>query len=279
MLYSWPMTTDEIKASVLEWRKERTERLRTNERSWFGLAGMQWLKKGENTFGSSKTCDFVLPEGAPEVAGVFEFNNGKVTLRAHEGVTLTCNGGALPEGPLRDDQMDEPDYIVLNNLIFVVIKRGKSTLIRMWDADHPNRKSLTDLSFYDYNEKFYIQAKYVGYAPSKLVTQKDIIGEISDTDMISYVVVEWEGKEYHLDAEDAGDGLFIAFRDTTNAKSTYAGGRYLLTEKPKDGKIMIDFNRAYNPPCAYTVYATCTLPSADNRLQFPVEAGEKKYHD
>ena len=273
------MSTDEIKALVIKWHNERTERLRTNERSWFGLAGLFWLKQGQNTFGSDSSCDFVLPEGAPKKAGVFIFQDGQVTVEANSGVKITCNGGDLPSHPLRDDQQEEPDYLYLNNFVMVVLKRGKSTLIRLWDSEHPARKALTKLDFYPYNKAFCIQAKYVGYAPSKPVTQKDIIGEVSDIDMIGYVVLEWEGKEYHLDAEDAGDGLFIAFRDTTNAKNTYAGGRYLLTERPRDGQIMIDFNRAYSPPCAYTVFATCTLPSTENRLPFKIEAGEKKYHN
>jgi uncharacterized protein (DUF1684 family) len=133
------------------------------------------------------------------------------------------------------------------------------------------------LNFYPYKVEYCIQAKYAGYAPSKLVQQKDIIGEVTDTHMIGYVVFVWQGKEYRLDAQDAGDGLFIAFRDKTNAQSTYAGGRYLLTEKPQNDQLVIDFNSAFNPPCAYTVYATCTLPSAGNRLPFSIEAGERKY--
>lgn len=263
----------------MKWRDERTERLRTNEKSWFGLAGLYWLKEGKNTFGSAASCDFVLPEGAPEKAGVFDFSDGQVTVQAESGVKINCNGAKLPSRPLCDDQQDEPDFLYLANFILVVLKRGSSTLIRLWDIERPERKALTVLNFYPYKAEYCIPAKYFGYAPSKLVKQKDIIGEISDTHMIGYVVFEWNGKEYRLDAQDAGDGLFIAFRDKTNGNITYAGGRYLLTENPKNKRVTIDFNRAYNPPCAYTVYATCTLPSADNRLPFPIEAGERKYHD
>jgi uncharacterized protein (DUF1684 family) len=118
---------------------------------------------------------------------------------------------------------------------------------------------------------------YTGYAPFKIIQQKDIIGEVSDRKMIGYATFDWQGKQFRLDAEDGGNGLFIAFRDQTNLESTYAGGRYLLTEKPQDGRVVLDFNKAYNMPCAYTLYATCGLPTLNNRLPIPIEAGEKKY--
>ena len=271
------MSNEETKAKVLEWREERTNSLRTNERSWFGLAGLSWLKEGENTFGSASSCDIVLPKGAPEKAGVFLLKNSLVTIHVEPGVEMTSNGGKLPSSPLRDDQQTDPDFLYLANNIMVVLQRGNSTLIRLWDIDHPNREALTELNHYPYKPDFCIQAKYVRYSPTKVVNQKDIIGTLYETYMTGYVAFEWDGKEYKLDAEDMGDGLFIAFRDETNNKTTYSGGRYLVTERPENDLVMVNFNRAYNPPCAYTLYATCTLPSLDNRLPIPIEAGEQKY--
>jgi uncharacterized protein (DUF1684 family) len=97
--------------------------------------------------------------------------------------------------------------------------------------------------------------------------------------MIGFATFEWEGKKYRLDAEDGSDGLFIAIRDKTSAKTTYAGGRYLMTEKPRNGQVVLDFNKAFNMPCAYALYATCGLPTRENILPIPIEAGEKKYSD
>ncbi len=263
----------------MNWREERAERLRTNQQSWLGLAGLFWLKEGANTFGSDPGCNFVLPASAPKRAGVFYFKDGLVTAQAEPKVKITCNEGELPSGALRDDQQDEPDFLSVGRLILVVIKRGESTLIRVWDIDHPLRKAFSGLNFYPYKPEYRLAAKYTGYAPFKIVRQKDIIGEINDSKMIGYATFQWEGKEYRLEAEDAGDGLFVAFRDKTNATTTYAGGRYMATEKPQDGQVVIDFNKAYNMPCAYTLYATCTLPHLDNRLPIPIEAGEQKYQD
>ncbi len=273
------MATIDFEADVLKWREERAERLRTSEKSWLGLAGLFWLKEGNNTFGSDPGCNFVLPPTAPQKAGVFTFKNGLVTIKSDLNVQITCNDGELPRRALRDDQQDEPDYLQLTNLIMVVIKRGNSTLIRLWDIDHPMRKTFSGLNFFPYKPEYRLVAKYSGYAPFKLVKQEDIIGEIHDAKMIGSVNFEWEGKPYSLDAEDGGEGLFIAFKDQTNAKATYAGGRYLLTEKPQDGHVVLDFNKAYNMPCAYTLYATCTLATPENRLSITIEAGEKKYQD
>ncbi len=190
---------------------------------------------------------------------------------------MTCNNGPLQSRPLRDDQQDEPDFLHLSHFILVVIIRGGSTLIRLWDIDHPARKAFSGLNYYPYRPKYCLTAKYTGYAPYKTIMTEDIIGEVHDSRMIGYATFEWEGKEYRLDAEDGGEGLFIAFRDKTNAKTTYAGGRYLKAEKPQNEQVVIDFNKAYNMPCAYALYAPCGLPSKDNHLSIPIEAGEKKY--
>jgi uncharacterized protein (DUF1684 family) len=272
-------TNDEYISAYTKWQQERSNFLGTQPRSWFNLAALYWLKEGDNTFGSASTCDFVLPKGAPKNVGVFRFNNELVTVEVRPGVEMTCNGGPLPTGPLRDDQQKEPDFLYLGRFILVVLKRGTSTLIRLWDTENQLQKEFTGLNFYPYDPGYRVQAKYVGYAPSKLVKQNDIIGEVVDTSMIGYVVFNLGGKEYHLDVEDGGDSLFIAFHDTTNAKVTFAGGRYVVTPRPKNDQVVIDFNRAFNPPCAYTVYATCVLPSADNRLPVPIEVGEKKYKE
>ncbi len=273
------MTTNEFEAGVLKWRTERNEHLHKDEKSWLGLAGLYWLKEGENTFGSAPTCDFVLPKITPKKAGAFIFKDGQVTVQIEPKVKITCNGGELPSRPLIDDMAERPDYLYLDSMILVLMRRGESTLIRAWDIDHPQRTNFRELNFFPYKPEFRVVAKYNGYAPFKLVKQEDIIGELHDRKMLGYVLFRMGGKEYRLDAEDGGEGLFIAFRDQSNAISTYAGGRYLLTEKPDKGQVVIDFNKSYNMACAYTVYAACDLSTPENRLPIPIEAGEKKYHE
>ena len=271
------MSTENYEAETNKWREERAANLRNNERSWFALAGLFWLKEEDNSFGSDPDNDFVLPPFAPKKAGVFHFNNGIVTVTPEAGVSITCRRKRITLRPLRDDQDENPDFLFMRRLIMVVIKRGTATLIRIWDRKHPDRLAFKDLNYYPYKPEYRILADYTGYAPFKVVKQKDIIGEMSDRKMIGFITFEWQGQKYSLDAEDGGDGLFLAFRDGTTAETTYAGGRYLETEKPAEGKVTIDFNRAYNPPCGYVTFATCGLPTPDNRLPIRIEAGEKKY--
>ena len=272
------MANNEFEAAVLKWREERAERLRTNEKSWLGLAGLFWLKEGKNTFGNASTCDFVLPNCTARKAGAFIFKGGQVSVEVEPGVKVTCNGEAIPSRPLQDDETDKPDFLLVDHLILVLIRRGESTLIRAWDIDHPLRKNFKGLNFFPYKPEFRLLAKYNGYAPYKIVKQEDIIGEIRDRKMLGYVTFQLDGNEYRLDAEDGGEGLFIAFRDKTNGATTYAGGRYLLTEKLDKDQVVIDFNRSYNMACAYTVYAACDLSTPENRLPIAIEAGEMKYH-
>ena len=273
------MANNDMEEIVLQWRHEREERLRTNEKSWFGLAGLFWLKEGVNTFGSDPACDFVLPAGGAKKAGTIFFHNGEVTVSAEPTVEITCNGGKLPSRPLYDDQLEAPDYLYLYHFIMVVIKRGDSTLIRLWDIDHPARKAFSGLNFFPYRPEYCFNAEYAGYAPFKIIRTEDIIGEVHDSKMIGFATFELGGKKYRLEAEDGGDGLFIAFKDKTNAGTTYAGGRYLVTEKPQNNQVVLDFNKAYNMPCAYALFATCGLPARENFLPIPIEAGEKKYKD
>ncbi|HNT23040.1 MAG TPA: DUF1684 domain-containing protein [Anaerolineales bacterium] len=273
-------SNNEIESAVLKWRAERAEFLRTQQKSWLCLAALYWPKTGPNTFGSHPACDFVLPAGAPQQAGVFHFKNDALSIEPAPGVEMTCNGGPLPLGPLGDDQQEEPDFISLGRFTMVVLRRGSATLVRLWDAESPDQKAFSGLNFYPYKPEYRIQAKYFGYAPCKFVKQSDIIGEIVETKMLGYLIFKMNGKDCRLDVEDAGDGsFFIAFRDETNSKTTYAGGRYLVTEKLDGNLVTIDFNRAFNPPCAYTTFATCVLPPSENILHFPLEAGEKKYKD
>lgn len=274
------MTGQNYEAEVLEWRAARAERLRTSEKSWLGLAGLYWLKEGENTFGSDPRCDFVLPADAPPRAGSFIFKHGLVYLKPQPDVTMTCNGGSLPTAPLQDDQKEKPDFLELDALIMVVLRRGTATLIRLWHRQNPARLAFSGLNWYPYKPEYRLTARYQGYAPYKLVKQQDIIGETHDAQMIGRVIFSWQGQDYSLDAENAGDGgLFIAFHDKTCGKTTYPGGRYLLTDAPANGQVILDFNKAYNMPCAYTPYATCGLPTPANRLPIAIEAGEMKYQD
>jgi uncharacterized protein len=264
---------------VLKWREERAKRLKENEKSWFGLIGLFWLDKGENTFGSDPTNKFILPPFAPKKAGSFFCTGDQVTIKPAPDVEITCNGGPLPTQPLHNDMEEHPDFLEMGRLVFVVLLRGKSLLIRVWDRENPARLEFKGLNWYPYNPEFCVTARYTPYAPFVAVQREDIIGVTHERKLLGQASFNLKGQQVTLEAEEGEEGLFFSFSDKTSGDTTYPGGRYLISEKPEEGHVLIDFNKAYNMPCAYVVYATCGLPILANRMDIPIEAGEKKFKD
>lgn len=263
---------------ILEYRANRETRLRENDRSWLALAGLFWLVDGSNTFGSGPNNDIQLnTPSIPEYAGIFQYRNDAVTLRAADGVTITCNGELVKTKTLRFDIEDKPDFLEVGSLIMVAIKRGKNGLIRVWDKENPARKEFTGLKHYPINEAYRIAARFVPYDPPRILKIRDVIGEEYDVEFPGYVLFTLGGRECRLEAEKDEDKLFFNFYDPTNGNGSYPGGRFLVTDPPNDREVIIDFNRAYNPPCAYTDFATCPLPPSQNRLPVRIPAGEMIY--
>ena len=271
-----PQTTYE--EEILKLRAERETRLRENERSWLALAGLYWLEEGNNSFGSDAYNDIQLSGvEIPARAGVFQYKNGTVTLKVNDGVNLTINGEPPKNRPLHADIEEKPDFIELGSLIMVVIKRGNNCLIRVWDKENPTRKDFTGLKFYPVNEDYRVKANFVPYDPPRVMKIRDVIGEEYDVEFPGFVIFNLGGRECRLEAEKADDGLFFNFYDPTNGNGSYPGGRFLDTAAPVDREVVIDFNMARNPPCAYTDFATCPLPPSQNRLHVRVPAGEMVY--
>lgn len=265
---------------ILKFRAERESRLRENDRSWLALAGLFWLEEGNNSFGSDPSNDIQLENASvPAKAGIFQYKNDIVTLKVNEGVVMTCNGLEVKSRALHTDIEEHPDFIELGNLIMVTIKRGKNCLIRIWDKESPGRRGFNGLRHFPVNPEYQITARFVPYDPPRIMKIRDVIGEEYDVEFPGFVIFTLGGKECRLEAEKTEDGLFFNFYDPTNGNGSYPGGRFLTTDAPKDREVVIDFNMAYNPPCAYTDYATCPLPPAQNRLPIRIPAGEMIYRD
>jgi uncharacterized protein (DUF1684 family) len=263
---------------ILQFRSERENRLRNNDRSWLALAGLFWLVDGNNTFGKAATNDIQLGgSGVPDMAGVLQYRNGSISVRADENTQITCNGEPVKFKTLRFDIEENPDYLELGSLIIVAIKRGKNCLIRVWDKENPARKQFTGLKHYPVNAAYRITARFVPYDPPRVLKIRDVIGEEYDEEFPGFAVFTLGGKECRLEAEKTDDGLFFNFYDPTNGNGSYPGGRFLVTDAPNEREVVIDFNRAYNPPCAYTDFATCPLPPSQNRLPVRIPVGEMVY--
>ena len=266
--------------SILKEREEREERFRDTERGWLGLVGLYWLRDGENRIGSDLTNDIVLPAGVPEHIGIVLYNNGVATFRAARGVPILCNDKQVSLKTLVADIYEEPDFLQIGNLTLVLLERADRHLIRVWDKHSETRENFTGFKQYPVNSDYRIEAAYTSYDTPKLITIQDVIEIYHETPFQGFVTFELDGQEHRLEARvDEDDLMRLDFKDATNGETTYIGGRFLVAEMPKDGKIVVDFNRAYNPPCAYTDYATCPLPPIENRLPIRIVAGEKAYRD
>ena len=273
------MTFDQTyEQEILKFRSERETRLRENERSWLALSGLFWLVEGNNSFGSDPSNDVQLVwAGVPSRAGILQYKNDTITLRVAEDISITCNGEPVKNKSLRTDIDDKPDYLEMGSLIMVVIKRGKNCLIRIWDKENSGRKEFTGLKHYPINPAYRISARFMPYDPPRIMKIRDVIGEEYDVEFPGYALFTLGGKECRLEAEKTEEGLFFNFYDPTNGNGSYPGGRFLVTDAPKEREVIIDFNRAYNPPCAYTDFATCPLPPSMNRLPVRIPAGEMIY--
>jgi len=268
------MANEEYKMSVIKWRQEVDSNLR-RENGWLALAGLFWLRTGTNLIGSDPKCDILLPKRAPARLGTFEFNGDNVRLNIEVDLRVEVNGVASTSALLDADQEDVPSFITFSDMRMVVVRRSKGVGIRVWDNAREARRSFPPRQWYPVREEFRIPATYTRYETPKIVKMPDILGAVLDEPMQGYVSFEWNGKQHELMVEELPDRrLFIQFMDLTNHQQTYPSGRYHYTDAHENGNVLIDFNKAYSPPCAFTEFATCTFPPQENHLDVAIEAGE-----
>ncbi len=277
-----PATADETyRAEVRKWRAEREARLKADG-GWLTVAGLFWLKEGENRFGTDPAGDIVLPAGsAPAKAGVFTLKGDRVTVALLPGASGRV-GGKPVQGAvaLRADTSGATDVLGMGDLSLNVIERGGRWGIRLKDKNNPARKSFTGLKWFDVSEDYRVEARWVPYSEPKPLNLPNVLGQIEPMRSPGYAEFTLAGKPLKLDGvleSPQAEELFFIFRDQTSGKETYGGGRFLYSDLPKGGKVVLDFNEAYNPPCAFTDFATCPLPPPQNRMPVRVEAGELAY--
>ena len=265
------------KVEIEHWRQERESALRS-ENGWLTVAGLFWLKEGSNTVGTDLDNNFVLPKGStPGKVGVFEFHDGRTTFRAAPGVRVTVNGKPAETAELKPDTSGSPDVLRIRALTMYVIQRGDRYGIRLKDRNSEALREFTGTKWYPVKRQYRIIAKFVPYNPPRKIAVPNILGQIDEEPAPGYALFTLQGHQYRLVPIKEGDVLFFIFRDQTSGKETYPAGRFLYADLPKNGTVVLDFNRAVNPPCAFTPYATCPLPPRPNRLPIAVEAGEMRY--
>jgi len=259
--------------SFENWKAEQIDDLKKN---WLPLAGLYWLKPGANSFGSDAANAIVFPKG-PARAGEFDLEGKDVTIKALPEAGATLAAKPLISAKLDPDISGHASVVEMGTLQFHVIVRGERVGIRLKDTDSAAVRSFHDLMFYPLDMNYVVTAKWVASDGKKTVDVPNVLGDVSSTPVVGTVVFKINGQELRL--TDLGGkpskGLFFVFNDLTAKNDTYPGGRFLETDPVVDGTVVLDFNRAYNPPCAVTPYATCPLAPKENRLQVAIAAGEK----
>ena len=253
----------------MKWRADRAARLRSDN-GWLTLTGLFWLSDGSN--------DVTIP-AHPPVHGTFVLENGKVTLQPIPGTSVT-----KPTLLHDDTEPSGPTIITLGTTSLQAIKRGDvhgdRYAIRVKDTNSDARTHFLGLDYFPVNPKLRVDARFEPYRPAKKIAITNVLGMTSDEVSPGRLVFTVGGKTYHVDPilEQGEKDLFIIFRDATSGKETYGAARYVYAHPPDaSGRTIIDFNHAYNPPCAFTPFATCPLPPPQNRLPIRIEAGELKY--
>jgi uncharacterized protein (DUF1684 family) len=266
------------RSSVAQWRQAHETALQADD-GWLTVAGLFWLKSGQNPFGTDRSNAIVLPEGsAPGRAGTLIFEDTRAIVEAAPGVRLLVNGTPIARTELRADKAGRPDTMSLGRLTMFLIQRGDRYGLRLRDPENPRRRSFKGLAWFPIREAYRVTGRLVAAPPGRTVPIVNVLGQVEQMPSPGTVVFTLGGHEYRLVPvlESVGSRrLFFIFRDKTSGRDTYGAGRFLYADWPVDGRVVLDFNRAENPPCAFTDFATCPLPPPQNSLPIAIQAGEQ----
>lgn len=269
---------DRYLKSVEAWHADRVARLGAED-GWLSLIGRDWLNPGENTLGSAPGSTVLLPEwAAPAKAGLLLLEGATVRFRPLPGSGILLNGKPATDAVLRSDEEGTPDLLQAGRVRFYVIRRGNQFGIRVKDPENPARKAFHGVPRYPVDPAWRFVADYTPYATPQIRDIPTVLGTSTPMTAPGLLHFKVNGHEVTLEpmVEDPKHPeLFIIFKDATSAHGTYAAGRFLYADLPKAGKVVLDFNRSINPPCAFTLFATCPLPPKQNQLTLAVTAGEK----
>jgi uncharacterized protein (DUF1684 family) len=267
------------KVEIDAWRQNRVDELKAEE-GWLNLAGLFWLKEGINSFGSGDDNDIRFPAGKiPARAGYFLVNQG--TVSSTPTVTITQDGKPMGKGIIYSPDSTTNPTLEYGSLRWFIIQRDKSVGVRLRDLESEGVQKFKGIVNYPTDPDWRVEATVENPNEPRMIDITNVLGQTTSQASPGTLVFVINDNEYRLDALDGGkDELFLIFGDDTNASETYPSGRYVYVKRPdSEGKTILDFNKAYNPPCAFTAFATCPLPPKQNVLNLSVTAGEKKYSD
>ncbi len=266
--------------SLEQWRAERIAAL-TAGSGFLTLVGLFWLEPGRNSFGRARTNRLVLDHAAmPRRLGDFVLEDGQVRFVAARGARVLDSLRSVTAALMQPDSTGTPTVLRHGAVEFFVIERAGRLGVRVRDLDHPRRRDFPGIDYFDADDQWRIEARFEPYEPVRQIRILNILGMESDMPSPGAILFEKEGREWRLDALEEAPGaptLFVMFGDGTSGRESYGAGRFLDVPRPVGGRLVIDFNRAYNPPCAFNEFATCPLPPEQNRLSLRITAGERKF--
>lgn len=259
--------------SFAKWKAELVDDLKQR---WLVLAGLFWLKPGANTFGTADDNAVVLPSG-PAHAGTFTLTGDKVSVQFQAGADAKVGGKRVTESTLQSDASGDPTVIEMGSLRFFIISRGPRLGVRVRDLDSAAARDYKGPVFFPLDMDYRVTATFTPSDGKKTVDIPNVLGDVTPTPSPGEVRFKLQGQDLTLTAlsGDPIKGLSFVISDLTGKTETYPGGRFLDTDPVSDGKVVLDFNRAYSPPCAVTPYATCPLAPKENRLPIAIAVGEK----
>lgn len=265
----------DLEAERRQWHEKREARLKSED-GWLSLVGLYWLNEGPNRFGSAKDNELVFPPKAPAHLGTLTLHGKDIAVEVAPGVQMTKDGKPFAGGVSAEHE-GKSDVLGWGTLHFYVIRRGDKFGIRLKDSEAEARKAFHGIPLFPVNPKWRINARFEPATQPRTMEVPNVLGTVESLPSPGSAAFSVDGKEYRLDPVAEGDTLFFIFGDETNRNDTYGAGRFLYAEMPKNGQVVLDFNRAINPPCAFSLYATCPLPPKQNKLALRIEAGEKRY--
>ena len=263
---------------IIDWRQRRDERL-ASDSGWMTLVGLEWLQEGENRVGTGPASTIKIPGGPAHWGTIHVFGDELRFVPAPDS-DVTVNGAEATEVMLVADNAGEPTLVSSGNLSFYVIFR-ESYALRIKDTQAPALQEFTGVKTYDFQPDWRYNARFIPAEDGQTIEIANVLGHLSPSPVYGIAEFDRDGVNYRLLAlgDETSESLWFLFADRTSGRETYGAGRFLYSDgMPENGRLLVDFNKAYNPPCAFNEYSTCPLPPQQNRLDLAVTAGEKNYH-
>ncbi len=272
-----PNASLEHRYEVDLWHSKRIDGL-NKDTGWLNLVGLHWLEEGDNSFGSSKKNKIVFPKNSPEQIGVLTLKDSIIIFTSISESKVMLGGKVITKVEMKSDVGGNPTILEVGSLKWFIIKRGDKYGIRLRDLEAELLADFNGIERFAVDSLWKINAKVNKYDSPQKIMIPTILGTAEESFSPGKIVFKIDNKEYSLEPTSAGKGLFIIFADLTSGEETYGAGRYLYVGVPDSkNNVVLDFNKSYNPPCAFTKFATCLLPPDQNKLRIRITAGEKNY--